>query len=77
MKADVEESPAGKHGLRRANGDKGLASKIRIAPALAGLETDVVERGEQWLPFHALCFYTPEVSTINRAGRAPPYSHLG
>lgn len=77
MRADIEESPAGKSGVRRAASDRGLSSKIHVAPALAEIGAVIVGRCEQWRVQQVFQIYTPKAATITRTGRAPPHSSLG
>jgi hypothetical protein len=75
MRAEMEESPAGKRTVRQASSDKAFTWKWQSPPALLGAIKSLVLNDEGWRPVPRLCLSVPAMSAIERAGRAPPATH--
>lgn len=74
MRAEMEESPAGKHSVRLAGNDKPSPGKWQTPPAETGSIVSLVVQVEGWQPLPADRSPIPSPPAITRAGRAPPPS---
>lgn len=77
MRAEMEESPAGKHTVRPAGNDKAQAWKRQSPPALAGPTCSLIVMIEGWRPLAIPRLTLPATPAIKHAGRAPPDSFPG
>jgi hypothetical protein len=77
MRAEMEESPDGRHSIRQAGNEKASAWKWQSPPALVATANILIvsdEHGQIVLPRCVTSTVTP---TLQPAGRAPPRSFPG
>jgi hypothetical protein len=72
MRAEMEESPAGKRAIRQASSERPLAWKWQSPPALAAATISFAVNLQGWQPMPLFGSSVPAPPTIERAGRAPP-----
>jgi hypothetical protein len=78
MRAEAEESPAGKRSsIRQVSGDKSSAWKSQTQPALAAMTSFFVSGDQGRQPLLTLQSPFAPAPAIQRTGRAPPFSLLG
>lgn len=76
MRAEMEESPAGKRSVRQAVNDKPSAWKWQTPPAEIGSIISLIIRVEHWQTSPALPLSVPAAPATAHTGRAPPSSFL-
>lgn len=74
MRAEIEESPAGKRNIHHANSDRPSGWKWQSPPALAASGIFLVVNDEGWQSLPNLPASVSAAPAIVRAGRAPPNS---
>jgi hypothetical protein len=72
MRAEMEESPDGKRGVRQAGNEKPSAWKWQHPPALAAVTSSLGACILGWQPLPTQHLSVPAAPEIERAGRAPP-----
>ena len=72
MRAEMEESPAGKRTVRQASNDKAPIWKRQSPPALTGPTRSVIVAIEAWRPLVTPRLILPAAPAIEPASRAPP-----
>jgi hypothetical protein len=78
MRAEAEESPAGKRSnVRPASGDKSSPWTSQTQPALAAITASFASSDRDRLPLPTLQSPIAPGPVIQRTGRAPPFSLLG
>jgi hypothetical protein len=77
MRAEMEESPAGKRTVRQSSNDHATAWKRQSPPALAGPTRSLIVTVEGWRPLTTPLLILPAAPAIEQAGRAPPDSFPG
>jgi len=77
MRAEMEESPAGKRTVRQSSNDHATAWKRQSPPALAEPARSLVVTLEGWQPLSTPRLILPAAPAIEQAGRAPPDSFPG
>ncbi|HSY92483.1 MAG TPA: hypothetical protein VK812_13990 [Candidatus Binatus sp.] len=77
MRAEMEESPAGKRTVRQSSNDNAPAWKRQSPPAVAGLTRSLVVTLEEWRPLATPRLILPAAPVIEQTGRAPPDSFPG
>lgn len=77
MRAEMEESPAGKRTVRQANNDKTPTWKGQTPPALVSPTRLFIATIETWRPFVAPHLLLAASPAVELASRAPPVSFAG
>jgi hypothetical protein len=77
MRAEMEESPAGKRTVGQANNDKAPAWNRQSPVALATPTRSLMVIDEGWRPPTTPRLLLPATPAIEQAGRAPPVSFPG
>lgn len=77
MRAEMEESPAGKRSIHQASNDKAPAWKGQTPPALASSTRILIVMNEAWRPLATPRLLSTAAPAIDPAGRAPPVSFPG
>jgi hypothetical protein len=72
MRAEMEESPAGKRTVRQASNDRAWTWKWQSPPALLGTARSLVVNDEGWRPVLRPYLSFPAAPAVERPGRAPP-----
>jgi len=72
MRAEMEESPAGKRTVRQASSEKPLAWKWQSPPALAAATLSFTVNLQGWQPLPLVVSSLPAPPAVHRTGRAPP-----
>ena len=74
MRAEMEDSPAGKRSVLQASNDRPSAWKWQTPPAEIGVIISLVIRIEGWHSLQALPLPVPAAPVTAHVGRAPPSS---
>jgi hypothetical protein len=77
MRAEMEESPAGKRTVRQASNDKAPTWKRQSPPALTGPTRSFILTIEAWRPLATPYLILPAAPAIEPTGRAPPDTFPG
>lgn len=72
MRAEMEESPAGKRAIRQASSERPLAWKWQSPPALMAASISFALDFQGWQPLPLNGSSLPVPRAIKRSGRAPP-----
>lgn len=76
MRAEMEESPASKQGIRHASAEKASAANWQSPATLTNAATWFVAHDLAWLQLVTPSLSVPIAPVIERAARAPPVSLL-